>query len=227
MPETVVLAPAGYIVDPDLGSDPERPWRLMQGLVRRGVRVVAVARKIARAHELGQGVTVRLLPGKIPTSATGRIIDRIRLYIYARAVALNELKGNNVLVVHHFGPCARQSPSLLGRLPVPFVYGPMPGATPVRGLSGGDWAYWLGLPETSRYRALASFGLSKLAAPGAHILWRRTIARADAVTVEATQNIPSERPDSIVIPPGIDTSHFSPDGESPVAGRIVAVGVLV
>jgi glycosyltransferase involved in cell wall biosynthesis len=227
MAETVVLAPASYIVDPDLGSDPERPWRLIQGLIRRGVRVVAVARKIARAHELGEGVTVRLLPGEIPSSATGRVIDRIRLYLYARAVALNELKGGSVLVVHHFGPCARQSPSLLSRLPVPFVYGPMPGVTPRRGLSRGDWAYWLGLPETSRYRALASFGLSKLAAPGAHFLWRRTIARADAVTVEAAYNIPFERPDSIVIPPGIDTSHFTPDGGSPVPGRIVAVGVLI
>ena len=227
MAETVVLAPASYIVDPDLGSDPERPWRLIQGLVRRGIRVVAVARTIARPRELGEGVTVRLVPGEIPTSATGRVIDRIRLYVYARVVALNELKGGGVLAVHHFGPCARQSPSLLPPLPVPFVYGPMPGATPTRGLSGGDWAYWLGLPETSRYRALASFGLSKLAAPGAHVLWRRTIARADAVTVEAAQNIPSERPDSVVIPPGIDTSHFTPDRRSPVLGRIVAVGVLV
>src|ERR1700730_10478455 len=97
MAETVVLAPAGYIVDPDLGSDPERPWRLIQGLVRRGIRVVAVARTIARPRELGEGVTVRLVPGEIPTSATGRVIDRIRLYVYARVVALNELKGGGVL----------------------------------------------------------------------------------------------------------------------------------
>src|ERR1700737_4406958 len=117
MPETVVLAPAGYIVDPDLGSDPERPWRLRQGLVRRGVRVVAVARKIARVHELGEGITVRLLPGEIPTSATGRVIDRVRLYMYARAVAMDEVKRNGVLAVHHFGPCARQSRRLLPRLP--------------------------------------------------------------------------------------------------------------
>jgi glycosyltransferase involved in cell wall biosynthesis len=227
MAETVVLAPASYIVDPDLGSDPERPWRLMQGLVKRGIRVVAVARKFARADDLGEGIVVRLVPGEVPTSATGRVLDRIRLYLYARAVALNEIKGGSVLVVHHFGPCARQSPSLLPRLPVPFVYGPMPGATPKRGLSGGDWAYWLGLPEISRYRMLASVGFSKVAAPGAQLLWRRTIARADAVTVEASQNIPAERPDSVVIPPGIDTCHFIPDGESPVPGRIVAAGVLV
>jgi glycosyltransferase involved in cell wall biosynthesis len=58
-------------------------------------------------------------------------------------------------------------------------------------------------------------------------MWRRTIARADAVTVEAAQNIPPERPDSVVIPTGIDTAFFSPDGGSPVPGRIIAVGVLV
>ena len=226
MPETVVLAPASYIVDPDTGSDPERPWRLMQGLSRRGVRVVAVARKVARATELGEGVTVRLVPGAIPTSATGRIIDRVRLYLYARAVALNEVAANGVLAVHHFGPCARQSPSLLPRLPVPFVYGPMPGATPKKGLSGGDWAYWLGLPDSSSYRALASFAVSKAIAPGAHFLWRRTISRADAVTVEAAQNIPPERPDSIVIPPGVDTAHFAPKVGGQVPGRIIAVGLL-
>jgi glycosyltransferase involved in cell wall biosynthesis len=50
---------------------------------------------------------------------------------------------------------------------------------------------------------------------------------ADAVTVEAEANRPPERMDAVVIPPGIDTARFSPDGATPVSGRIVAVGSLL
>src|SRR5438132_13749424 len=110
---TVVLAPAGYEVDPDLGSDPERPWRLASGLTRRGLRVVAVARRVARMGDLGSGATVALVPGKVPTSAAGLFIDRVRLYLFARAVTLRELRTTDVIAVHHFGPCGRESPSLL------------------------------------------------------------------------------------------------------------------
>src|SRR2546421_280733 len=107
---TVILAPASYEVDPDLGSDPERPWRLIQGLVSQGIHVVAVARKFARAAELGERFSLRLLPGRLPNTALGRVYDRIRLYQYARVVVLAELARGDVMAVHHFGPCSRQSP---------------------------------------------------------------------------------------------------------------------
>jgi glycosyltransferase involved in cell wall biosynthesis len=74
---------------------------------------------------------------------------------------------------------------------------------------------------------LAGFGLAQTLGPIAHILWLRTIRRADAVTVEAKVNSPVERPDAIVVPAGIDTEFFAPDGGDPVSGRVVAVGSLV
>jgi glycosyltransferase involved in cell wall biosynthesis len=227
MKETVVLAPASYQADPDMGSDPERPWRLIQGLLARGIRVVVVARTVARVSDLGAGLTLRLLPGTLPTSPSGRLIDRVRLYVYAREVALWEMGRGDVLAVHHFGPCSRWSPSFLPRLPVPFVYGPMPGITPRRGYAEGDWTIWLGVHGSRWHQNVGGLALAKMASPIATAMWRRTIVRADAVTVEARANIPRERPDSVVIPPGLDITRFTPDGAAPVPGRIVAVGSLV
>jgi glycosyltransferase involved in cell wall biosynthesis len=58
------------------------------------------------------------------------------------------------------------------------------------------------------------------------MMWRRTVKDADAVTVEAHANIPPERPDAVVIRPGIDTTLFKPNSAAPKPGRIVAVGGL-
>ncbi len=178
---------------------------------------------------LGSGVTLRMLPGKVPPTPMGRLLDRIRLYRHARAVTLLEVKRGGVLAAHHFSPCSRYSPSLLPALPVPFIYGPMPGSLAKRGArsSASEWAIWLGLPEAGRQQTSAAIAFARLAGPIARAMWKRTIARADALVVEARANVPSERLDAVVIPAGIDTQTFSPDGAAPVSGRVVAVGRLL
>jgi len=225
MAETVVLAPAGYDVNPSYGSDPERPWRLVQGLSRRGVRVIVVARRAVGLEEFGPGVSVRLLPGRMPTTLTGRLLDRVTLYLYARRVALDEIRGGSVLAVHHVSPCGPLSPSLLPRLPVPLVYGPMPGAEAVASREG--WAQWLGVSTSRRYQRAASKLVGLGVTPVARYLWRRTMRIADAVTVEAAVNVPAERPDANVIPMGLDLTLFSPPNSRGVPGRAVTAGVLL
>jgi glycosyltransferase involved in cell wall biosynthesis len=225
---TVVLAPAGYDVDPDVGSDPERPWRLIQGLSRRGIRVVAVARRVAHQADFTPSVTIHLLPGKVPTTAGGRLIDRLRLYLLARAVALNEMDRGSLLAVHHFGPCSHGTPSLIPGTVRPFVYGPMPARHPTADLyTPAEWLIHLGLRGQPPVKAWPSRTITPVLWPVARAMWRRTVARADAVTVEAHANVPPERPDAIVIPSGVDTSRFSPDQTVlAVPKRILAVGGL-
>src|SRR2546428_4056519 len=123
--DTVVLAPAGYLIDPDVGSDYERPWRLAQGLAKRGLRVVMVARDAKRIDELGPNIELQCPPGDLPSSPMGRMIDRANLYVHARRVVYRELAAGRASVVHHLGPCSEESPSLIGKLRVPFVYGPL------------------------------------------------------------------------------------------------------
>jgi glycosyltransferase involved in cell wall biosynthesis len=214
--DTVVLAPAGYLLDPDIGSDYERPWRLAKGLAERGLRVVIVAREVKRAAELGPNVELALPSGAMPTSPVGRVTDRAILYWHARAI-----------VVHHLGPCGEYSPSLNARLPIPFVYGPMPAPRPPD-LKDDEWLSWLRTPgATSRQLALSK----AMAGPArglAHILWKRTIHQSDAVTVEAKANASSIKLDAVVIPPGIDIVQFSPSRpEAKVTGRVIAVGRLL
>src|SRR5947208_5645479 len=128
--DTIVLAPAGYLLDPDIGSDYERPWRLANGLARRGMRVVVVARDVKRADELGPNVVVDSPPGALPNTPVGRLFDRLNLYLHARHVAHKEVHSGHALVVHHLGPCGAGSPSLIGNLPIPFLYGPVPATLP-------------------------------------------------------------------------------------------------
>jgi glycosyltransferase involved in cell wall biosynthesis len=225
--DTVVLAPAGYLVDPDLGSDYERPWRLAEGLAKRGLRVVMVAREARRLKELGSSVELERPPGHTPSTPLGRILDRANLYLHARRVAHREVSAGRALVIHHYGPCSEQSPSLIGTIPVPFVYGPMPGSRPAD--SGDDeWLTWLLAPHAARAEARLSKIIARPAGVPARWLWRRTVHRADSITVEAQANVPNGHRKIAVIPPGIDSIQFSPriHGE-PVTGRVVAVGSLI
>jgi glycosyltransferase involved in cell wall biosynthesis len=225
--DTVVLAPAGYLLDPDIGSDYERPWRLAQGLAERGLRVVVVAREVKRAAELGPNVELAIPPGAMPTSPVGRVTDRAILYWHARAIVRGEVSARRALVVHHLGPCGEYSPSLNGRLPIPFVYGPVPGPRPLD-LKDDEWLSWLRTPDaTSRQLALSKVIVGP-ARGLAHILWKRTIRQSDAVTVEARANASSIQSDAVVIPPGIDAVQFSPGRpEDKVTGRVIAVGRLL
>jgi glycosyltransferase involved in cell wall biosynthesis len=222
---SVVLAPAGYEVSPEYGSDPERPWRLVEGLSRRGIRVTVVARRVTSQSQWSAGVTVRLLPGTMPATPMGRLLDRVRLYRYARRVALGELDRTDVLAVHHMAPCGPASPSLLPRLPVPFVYGPMPNLGAVASPEG--WSLWLGTRQASSPQQAAGKLFGQAVTPVARALWRRTMNMADAVTVEAVANVPQERPDAVVIPMGVDLELFSPASVTPVPGRIVSVHALL
>ena len=117
-PDTVVLAPAGYLLDPDVGSDYERPWRLAQGLSVRGLRVIVVAREVRRAADLGRGIEVVSPPGSSPTSPLGRLLDRVNLYWYARQVADKEGCRE--------GPSTGPTPSQLRRAPTSHRVGRMP-----------------------------------------------------------------------------------------------------
>src|ERR1700693_46671 len=223
--DTVVLSPAAYLLDPDLGSEPERPWRLAQGLAQRGLRVVIVAREAKRLEELGHNVVLDRPPGGWPTTPAGRILDRVNLYLHARRVAYREVASGRALVVHHMGPCSEQSPSLIGRLPVPFVYGPLPISRDHNDQE--EWLSWLGTPDAHVSPALLSRVIAGPAGVAAHWMWRRRIRRADAITVEATVNVPTWSGKVYVIPPGIDAIQFSPMLLSKrVPGRVIAVGKL-
>jgi glycosyltransferase involved in cell wall biosynthesis len=225
--DTVVLAPAGYLLDPDIGSDYERPWRLAQGLAKRGVRVVIVAREAKRTAEFGPNVELMIPPGDLPGSPVGRVIDRATLYLHARRVVYKEVASGRAFVVHHSGPCGEQSPSLVGRIPIPLVYGPVPATRPA-GVPDDEWLSWLRTPEASAIEATLSKVAARQARIVAHFLWLRTLRRANAVTVEATANAPAERPDVVVIPPGVDVFHFSPDAhDDAIDGRVIAVGSLL
>jgi glycosyltransferase involved in cell wall biosynthesis len=223
--DTVVLAPAGYVVDPDLGSEPERPWRLAEGLVQRGLRVVMVARDVKRLNELGPKVELERPPGGSPKTPAGKIIDRVNLYLHARRVARREVASGRALVVHHMGPCSEQSPSLIGKLPVPFVYGPLPIYREDNDQE--EWLSWLGTPNAPAYQAFLSRAIAGPGGAAAHWMWRTGIRRAAAITVEAKVNVPTWSRKVDVIPPGVDTIQFSPqEGQVPVTGRILAVGKL-
>lgn len=222
-----MLAPAGHLLDPDLGSDYERPWRLAQGLAGRGLRVVIVARQAERVDELGLNVQLECPPGPAPTSPMRKIVDRANLYMHARRIAYREVASGRALVVHHLGPCGESSPSLIGRLSVPFVYGPVPAARS-HDVQDDEWLSWL----LSHDASAAEAWLSRIvAAPASLIgkwLWHKTINRADAVTVEARSQTNIAHPSTVVIRPGIDVDQFKPrDDSQPVAGRIVAVGRLL
>ncbi len=218
--DTVVLAPAGYLLDPDIGSDYERPWRLAQGLARRGLRVVVVAREVKRPLELGPNVEVVAPPGDLPRTPVGRIVDRANLYWHARQIVNREVSTGRALVVHHSGPCGEQSPSLVAPIPIPFVYGPIPAAQPAD-VPGDDWLSWLRTPNASPMQAKLSRFTASQTRSLARSLWRRTLRRADAVTVEAHANAPTGYSDAVVIPPGVDITRFSRDGYGdPVPGRV-------
>jgi glycosyltransferase involved in cell wall biosynthesis len=158
----------------------------------------------------------------------GRVIDRANLYLHARRVARREVALGRALVVHHFGPCGEQSPSLIGRLTVPFVYGPLPSARPTD-LRDDEWLSWLRTPDAALLQTQLSRILAKGVRPPARYLWRKTINNADAITVEALANVvPEMHRNTIVIPPGIDEKQFSPSAsDDAVAGRVVAVGRLL
>jgi glycosyltransferase involved in cell wall biosynthesis len=225
--DTVVLAPAGHLLDPDVGSDHERPWRLADGFAKRGFRVVIVAREVRRVEELGPNVELERPPGRSPTSPVGKIIDRASLYLHARRVAYREVASGRVLVVHHVGPCSERSPSLIGRLPVPFVYGPMPASRPTDP-NDDEWLSWLLTPNATVVQARLSKLVAAPAGHAAHWLWNRTIRTADAVSVEAHANAPSGVRNVVVIPPGVDIIQFHPrPGGQPADGRIIAVGKLL
>jgi glycosyltransferase involved in cell wall biosynthesis len=221
--DTVVLAPAGYLMDPDIGSDYERPWRLAKGLAARGFRVVVVAREVRKLDELGPLVELDRPPGRAPRSSIGRTIDRVNLYFHARRVAYREVTSGRAFIVHHLGPCGDGSPSLIGQLRVPFVYGPVPASRPADVQSDDEWQSWLRAPDPGS----ASLRFSQIvvtgARPLAQSLRRRAIQRADAVTVEAdTETLNAN---VVVIRPGIDVDQFKPlNGGQPTAGRIVAGG---
>ena len=186
-----------------------------------------MARRVARSTELGPLANIRLLPGSQPTTPTGRLLDRLRLYLHARAVVMREMERSVPLAVHHFGPCSYGSPSLIPPISAPFVYGPMPAKHPDPKLfAPAEWLIHLGLPTKAPRSARASRMVTPFIWPIARRMWRQTIKHADAVTVEAHANIPPERPDAVVIRPGIDTTFFRPNGAAPKPGRIVAVGGL-
>jgi glycosyltransferase involved in cell wall biosynthesis len=225
--ETVVLAPAGYLLDPAIGSDYERPWRLVEGLAKRDLRVVVVARDVRQLERLGRNVELARPPGRAPASPLGRIVDRVNLYAYARRVVNKEIASGNVLAVHHLGPCGEQSPSLVGPLTVPFVYGPLPGPRPVM-VADDEWLSWLLTAKASRLQAKMSMLAAAPTRPLARALWRRTVRRADAVTVEASVNAPPGFREVVTIPPGIDASQFSPiAGADRVPGRVITAGRLI
>jgi glycosyltransferase involved in cell wall biosynthesis len=225
--DTVVLAPAGYLLDPDIGSDYERPWRLAEGLARRGLRVVVVAREVKRMADLGPNVELARPPGSLPTSPVGRIADRANLYWYARLISRREVSAGRALVVHHLGPCGEYSPSLIAKLPIPFVYGPLPASRPPN-IPDDEWLSWLRTPNATAAQATLSRVAAVPARIAAHFLWLRMIRRADAVIVESAANAPPERPDAVVIPPGVNVTLFSPDKrDDPIPGRVMAVGNLL
>lgn len=225
--DTVILAPAGYLLDPDIGSDYERPWRLAEGLAKRGLRVVVVAREVRRAAELGPNVELALPPGRLPTSPLRRVVDRANLYWHARVIVRREVSAGRAFVVHHSGPCGEQSPSLVGSIPIPFVYGPVPAPQPANA-SDDEWLSWLRTPDATPTQATLSKFAAGQARYVAQYLGRKTLRGADAVTVEAKANEPPGRPDAVVIPPGIDIAQFSPDPlGDPTTGRVIAVGSLI
>jgi glycosyltransferase involved in cell wall biosynthesis len=225
--DTVILAPAGYLLDPDIGSDYERPWRLAHGLGRRGLRVVVVAREVKRAIELGPNIELVPPPGNLPTTPIGRIVDRANLYWHARRIVNREVSAGRAFVVHHSGPCGEQSPSLVAPVPIPFIYGPVPAPQPDN-VAFDDWLSWLRTPDASAMQARLSRFAANQTRSLARSLWRRTLRRADAITVEAATNAPTGHPNAVVIPPGVDITRFSPDGYGdPVPGRVMAVGSLI
>jgi glycosyltransferase involved in cell wall biosynthesis len=215
------------MLDPDAGSDHERPWRLAHGLGSRGMRVVIVAREVHRLDELGPTVELQRLPGRFPTSPVAKIVDRANLYLHARRVALREVASGRVLAVHHVGPCSNRSPSLIGRISVPLVYGPMPA---LRSTDSRDdeWLSWLLASNATAVQASLSKLVAGPAGMAANWLWKRTIRNADAVSVEALANVPEISDRVTVIPPGVDTVMFGPRSDlQPITGRAIAVGKLL
>ena len=178
-------------------------------------------------EELGPNVELALPPGRLPRSASGRMIDRVNLYLHARRIAYREVRSGRAFVVHHVGPCSESSPSLIGRPQVPFIFGPVPTSIPAY-VHEDEWLSWLRTPNVRASDATVSRVVARRIGPVAHFLWRRTLHRADAVTVEAQANVPYGSPKTVVIPPGVDVIQFSPrKDEQPVPGRIITVGGLL
>jgi glycosyltransferase involved in cell wall biosynthesis len=188
---------------------------------------VVVAREAIRVEDLGPNVELDRPPGRPPTSPQGRILDRANLYFHARRIAYREVLSGRALVVHHLGPCGEQSPSLIGKLPVPFVYGPLPASRP-SDPQDDEWLSWLLTANATTAQTRLSKIVAGPAIVAAHWLWHRTVDRADAITVEAQANVPNGYRNVVVIPPGVDIIQFKPRSlTQPEPGRIVAVGRLL
>jgi glycosyltransferase involved in cell wall biosynthesis len=152
-------------------------------------------------------------------------MDRIRLYLTARRVVLEEAEHHAILAVHHVGPCGQTSPSLIPKLAAPFIYGPVPDFEAARSKEG--LSLWLGFENMTRLQTGATIAASSMLAPLARAVSRRTLATADAVTVEAKAHAPHNRPDATVIPMGLDLTMFTPGNGDRVQGRVVAVSALL
>lgn len=103
------------------------------------------------------------------------------------------------------------------------MYGPVPATLPAD-FYDEEWQSWLRTPNARIMQTRLSSVLVSQARPFAKFLRRRTIRRADAITVEARAE-GHDHPNVAVIRPGIDIDQFKPRNRSePEAGRVVAVG---
>jgi glycosyltransferase involved in cell wall biosynthesis len=116
---------------------------------------------------------------------------------------------------------------LIGRLHVPFVYGPVPASVPAD-LHDEEWQSWVRTTDAHAARGRLARAAMRQTGPIAHFLRNRTLQRADAITVEANTQALIGHPNVVVIRPGIDVEQFAPDDRTqPVSGRIIAVGRLI
>lgn len=230
------LLVSAYACEPGKGSEPAVGWNLVQALVRRGYQVHVITRSSNReAIESDPAARHSALTFHYyDLSSRARAWKRRRggIYLYyllwqwgAYRLAARLHAVERFDHVHHVTFASYRQPSFMGRLGIPFIFGPVGGGETMPA------ALRRSLPLRNRTAEwIRNLGNALI---GFDPLMRSTFARAQIIactTAETMARIPARFRTKCVVQPaiGIDESdiHASWD-EEPPAPRFLFVGRLL
>lgn len=230
------LLVSAYACEPGKGSEPAVGWNWVQALVRRGYHVHVITRSNNReaiesdAAARNSALTFHYFDLSARARAWKRRRGGIYLYYllwqwgaYRLAARLHEAERFDR--VHHVTFASYRQPSFMGRLGIPFIFGPVGGGetmpAPLR----------RGLPLRNRTAEwIRNLGNALI---GFDPLMRSTFSRAQIIactTAETRACIPARFRTKCVVQPaiGIDESEISvSSGEETSAPRFLFVGRLL
>jgi len=230
------LLVSAYACEPGKGSEPAVGWNWVQALVRRGYQVHVITRANNReaieSHPASQHPALVFhyydLDG--PVRAWKKRPGGIYIYyllwqLGAYRLAKRLHGAQRFDRVHHVTFASYRQPSFMGRLGIPFIFGPVGGGETMPPQLRQGLSFRSRLAERVRNLGNALIGLDPF--------MRATFSRAEIVactTAETMARIPAAfRPKCVVQPAiGIDTSEIhAPSPEEPIAPHFLYVGRLL